>query len=71
MRAFIKPICQVSIFIDALVDVEECGSLRAVHLVPPVAHQVALVEQRAHGAQERVLPAAELAHVEDLQKKSA
>ena len=53
--------------IDVLVDEVEARRVRAVHLVPPVADEMALIEEGPHGAEERVRAAVVLAHVEDLE----
>ena len=52
--------------IDVLVDEVMARRLRAVHLVPPVADEVALIEEGPHGAEERVRASVVLTHVEDL-----
>ena len=52
--------------VDVFVDDVEAGGLRAVDLVPPVADEVALIEEGPHGAEECVRAAVALAHVEDL-----
>lgn len=49
------------------VEFEEVGRLGAVDIVPPVAHDVLLVEDRPLGAQEVVLRVPRLAHVEHLE----
>ena len=67
-RVFTNPrsACFASL-VDVFVDDVEAGSLRAVDLVPPVADEVALIEESPHGAEERVRAAVVLAHVEDLE----
>ena len=66
-RVFTNPrsACFASL-VDVFVDDVEAGGLRAVDLVPPVADEVALIEEGPHGAEERVRAAVALAHVEDL-----
>ena len=66
-RVFTNPrsACFASL-VDVFVDDVEAGGLRAVDLVPPVADEVALIEEGPHGAEECVRAAVALAHVEDL-----
>lgn len=51
---------------DFCVDVFVQARVRALHVVPPVAHQPQLVEDGPVGAQERVLACIGVTHVEDL-----
>ena len=54
--------------VDVLIDVVKALRLRAVHLVPPVADEESLVEERSNGTEERVATPAGLAHVEHLRE---
>ena len=56
------------VLVQILVDGVEAGRLAALDVVPPVADAVLLVEDGALRTQERGLPFARLADVEDLQE---
>ena len=57
------------VLVEELVESVEVGLGRAVHVVPPVADEVLLVEDGAVGAQEAVGGAVGLAHVEHLRRE--
>ncbi len=57
------------VLVEELVEAEEVLAGGAVHVVPPVADEVLLVEDGAVGAQESVEVAVGLAHVEHLRRE--
>ena len=57
------------VLVEELVEAEEVLAGGAVHVVPPVADEVLLVEDGAVGAQESVEVPVGLAHVEHLRRE--
>ena len=57
------------VLVDELVERVEARARGAVHVVPPVADEVLLVEHGAVGTEEAVGVTVRLAHVESLKKK--
>lgn len=58
------------VLIDELIQGVEIRGRSTVHVIPPVANKVLLVENRSVGTQERVIIAIGLTHVKHLQKKT-
>ena len=58
-----------SVSVEDLVEGEQAGRLGAVHRIPPVAHEVLLVENGPRWTEHRVLATVRVADVENLREK--
>ena len=56
--------------VQVFIDIVEAFSLGAIHFVPPIAHQIALIKQGSHRAEEWVRATGGLTHVKDLEERN-